>query len=96
MYTFNIFVKLVYSHYLYKCDYLIPDHIHPCKHNNSFHQYWYSCDHIHPMLLCTHQHLNEKYYNIMQAVDLRVSAYISAKYYHYHCLVVRMFHTTII
>ena len=28
-----------YVYYLYKCDYLIPIHIHPCKYNNSFHQY---------------------------------------------------------
>ena len=28
-----------HSHYLYKCDYLIPVHIHPCNHNNSFQQY---------------------------------------------------------
>ena len=50
----------MHSHYLYKCNYLIPIHIHSCKCRKSFQQYYYRFDCTLLILQRTHQYLNKR------------------------------------
>ena len=49
-----IFAKGNHSYHLYKCGYLIPVHIHPCKYNSNFQQYQYKFGYIKLIPVRTH------------------------------------------